>query len=86
MSYIGMLCYRTVGLRMSAKIRHEYLTALFRLPVSVLDTIPTGQTSNTITATANILQVGISEKLGTLIQYLSLMFAAVIVVSDLSTG
>jgi len=76
-----MVGFRMTGLRISAKIRYMYLTSLFSLPVSVLDTIPTGQTANTITATANLLQLGISDKLGTLIQFSALMIAAIIIVS-----
>ncbi|QSZ35400.1 hypothetical protein DSL72_008270 [Monilinia vaccinii-corymbosi] len=45
----------------------------------VLDTLPSGQASNTITTTANALQVGISEKLGSILQYLALLTAAVII-------
>lgn len=74
-----MITFRTISIRISAKIRLEYLKALFALPISVVDTLPTGQASNTITTTANVLQVGISEKLGTLIQFTSLTITAVIV-------
>ena len=81
LAYFSMLAFRMIGLRISAKIRYEYLTALFGLSVSALDTIPTGQTVSTITSTANILQLGISEKLGTLIQFSALMLTAIIIVS-----
>ena len=64
---------------MSAKLRLEYLKALFGLPVSVLDTLPSGQASNTITTTANTLQMGISDKLGQLIQSQSLLISATII-------
>lgn len=70
--------FRMVGLRMSAKIRLEYLKALFSLPVSVLDSLPSGQASNTITTTSNTLQLGISDKLGTLIQFTSLLITAIV--------
>ena len=53
--------------------------ALFSLSISVLDTLPSGQASNTLTNTANVLQVGISEKLGIFIQFTSLMVAAIII-------
>ena len=53
--------------------------ALFSLSISVLDTLPSGQASNTLTNTANVLQVGISEKLGIFIQFTSLMIAAIII-------
>ena len=62
LSYISMLIFRMAGLRMSAKLRSAYLKALFSLPVQVLDTLPSGQASNTITSTANVLQVGISDR------------------------
>lgn len=62
LSYISMLIFRIAGLRISAKLRSAYLKALFSLPVQVLDTLPSGQASNTITSTANVLQVGISER------------------------
>lgn len=62
LSYISMLIFRMAGLRMSAKLRSAYLRALFSLPVQVLDTLPSGQASNTITSTANVLQVGISDR------------------------
>ncbi|KAB8302301.1 hypothetical protein EYC80_005737 [Monilinia laxa] len=79
LSYISMFTFRLVGLRISAKLRLSYLKALFSLPVGVLDTLPSGQASNTITTTANVLQVGISEKLGSILQYLALLIAAVII-------
>ncbi|CAD6441632.1 6175a0f8-118b-4c5d-b66e-b6f1a58887c9 [Sclerotinia trifoliorum] len=79
LSYISMFTFRLVGLRISAKLRLNYLKALFSLPVGVLDTLPSGQASNTITTTANILQVGISEKLGTILQYFALLITAVII-------
>lgn len=74
-----MFTFRLVGLQISAKLRLNYLKALFSLPVEVLDTLPSGQASNTITTTANVLQVGISEKLGTILQYLSLLITAVVI-------
>lgn len=74
-----MIIFRTAGLRMSAQVRLDYLKALFALPISILDTLPSGQASSTITTTANILQLGISEKLGTMIQFASTAVAAIAV-------
>lgn len=79
LSYYSMFAFRMVGLRMSAKLRLEYLRAIFSLPVSVLDTLPSGQASNTITTTSNTLQIGISDKLGIFIQSTALLITAVIV-------
>lgn len=79
LSYFSLFCFRIVGIKMSAKIRQAYLNALFALPVAVIDTLPSGQASNTITTTANVLQVGISEKLGNFIQFTTLWITAVII-------
>lgn len=61
------LGFRTTSLRVSAAIRVAYLRALFALPVSTLDMLPTGQTAAIVTTVANNLQLGISEKLGQLV-------------------
>lgn len=79
LSYISMFIFRMAGLRMSAKLRYAFLKALFSLPVQVLDTLPSGQASNTITTTANVLQIGISDKLGIFIQFAALGVAAIVV-------
>ena len=68
-----------VSIRISAAVRLTYLRALFRQPISVLDTLPSGQTAAIITITANILQLGISEKLSTLLQSISLVITALII-------
>jgi len=56
-----------------------HLKALFSLSISTLDTLPSGQASNTLTNTANVLQIGISEKLGIFLQFTALMIAAIII-------
>ncbi|KAF7872412.1 hypothetical protein EAF04_003333 [Stromatinia cepivora] len=79
LDYVAVLGFRMVSIRISASMRITYLNALFRQPISVLDTLPSGQTASIITITANILQLGISEKLSTFIQSMSLIFSALIV-------
>ncbi|APA05673.1 hypothetical protein sscle_01g004430 [Sclerotinia sclerotiorum 1980 UF-70] len=79
LDYVAVLGFRMVSIRISASMRIAYLNALFRQPISVLDTLPSGQTASIITITANILQLGISEKLSTFIQSMSLIFTALIV-------
>jgi ATP-binding cassette subfamily B (MDR/TAP) protein 1 len=68
-----------VSIRISAAIRLVYMKALFSQPISVLDTLPPGQTAAIITITANVLQIGISEKLSMLLQSLSLVVTAMII-------
>jgi ATP-binding cassette subfamily B (MDR/TAP) protein 1 len=60
-------------------MRLAYLNSLFRQPISVLDTLPPGQTAAIITITANILQLGISEKLSMFIQSMSLTISALVI-------
>jgi ABC-type bacteriocin/lantibiotic exporter with double-glycine peptidase domain len=68
-----------VSIRVSAAIRLAYLKALFSQPISVLDTLPPGQTAAIITITAHILQIGISEKLSMLLQSISLVITALVI-------
>ncbi|CZR50859.1 probable leptomycin B resistance protein pmd1 [Phialocephala subalpina] len=79
LSYVSIFAFRMVGLRCSARLRLDFLKALFALPVSTLDTLPSGQASNTLTNTANVLQIGISEKLGTFLQFTTLMISSIVI-------
>lgn len=80
-SYVDdrQLGFRVCSLRVSAAIRLSYLDSLFKQPISVLDALPPGQTAAIITITANILQNGISERLTTLIQAISVIFTALVI-------
>jgi ABC-type multidrug transport system fused ATPase/permease subunit len=78
-SYINKFCFRMIGIRMSAAIRLDYLRSLLSQTVHVLDSMPSGQAASTITATANTLQLGISEKLGTFIEFNTTIITAIII-------
>jgi len=73
------LGFRITSLRISANIRLAYLQALLQQPISTLDALPPGQTTAIITTTANVLQLGISERLSSLIQALAVIIVALIV-------
>lgn len=68
-----------IGIRLSSAIRLHYLQSLFAQTIHVLDSMPSGAAASTITATANVLQLGISEKLGTFIEFMGTIVAAIIV-------
>lgn len=55
------------------------MKCVFKQPVSVLDSLPPGQTAAIITITASILQMGISEKLGQFLQSISLVLSSLII-------
>lgn len=57
----------------------HYLSSLLDQTVHVLDTMPPGSAAGTITSAANTLQIGISEKLGTFVEFSSTIIAAIIV-------
>lgn len=60
-------------------MRLAYIKALFAQPISTLDVLPAGQTAAIITATANVLQVGISERLSMLVQHVALIITALVI-------
>ncbi|KAJ4246280.1 hypothetical protein NW762_013631 [Fusarium torreyae] len=76
---IHKFAFRMTGIRLSAALRQQYLEHLFGQTIHVLDSMPSGHAVGTITVTSNTLQLGISEKLGNLIEYTSLIIAALIV-------
>ncbi|KAK3355080.1 P-loop containing nucleoside triphosphate hydrolase protein [Neurospora tetraspora] len=69
LNYVNKFCFRLIGIRMSAAIRLHYLCSLFAQTVHVLDSMPSGAAASTITSTANTLQIGVSEKLGTFLDW-----------------
>ncbi|KAI1461761.1 P-loop containing nucleoside triphosphate hydrolase protein [Annulohypoxylon moriforme] len=79
LTYINKFCYRLIGIRMSAAIRLDYLRCLFGQTIHVLDSMPPGAAAGTITTTANTLQLGISEKLGTFVEFTVMIIAATII-------
>jgi ATP-binding cassette subfamily B (MDR/TAP) protein 1 len=76
LGYISIYSFRMSGIRISATIRMAYLVALFKQPISVIDRLPPGAATDSLTTVANTIQVAISDKLGTLIQSISLIISA----------
>jgi ATP-binding cassette subfamily B (MDR/TAP) protein 1 len=60
------------GLRISAKLRLAYLTALFKQPVSVIDATSPGKIATRLTTNANTIQMGISQQFAQMIQAIAL--------------
>ncbi|KAF1952136.1 ABC multidrug transporter-like protein [Byssothecium circinans] len=76
LAYVAIIGFRITSLRISAAIRLRYLEAVFQQPISVLDALPPGQITAIITITANILQLGISERFSSLIQAVTVIGVA----------
>ncbi|KAM0278392.1 hypothetical protein ACHAQH_005214 [Verticillium albo-atrum] len=79
LTYIHKFCFRMIGIRLSSAIRLHYIQSLFGQSIHVLDSMPPGAAAGTITTTANVLQLGLSEKLGTFMEYNGTIFTAIIV-------
>ncbi|WAO86381.1 Hypothetical protein NCS54_00365300 [Fusarium falciforme] len=79
LSAIHRFAFRMTGIRISAAIRLHYVRHLFNQTIHVLDSLPPGHAVGTITSSSNTLQIGVSEKLGTFIEYTSLIIASLIV-------
>ncbi|PKS09589.1 hypothetical protein jhhlp_004207 [Lomentospora prolificans] len=76
LSYCAMLGFRMTSLRISANLRLSYLSTILPQPISLLDALPPGRMTAILTNTANTVQLGIGEKLGSLVTSLSLVVAA----------
>ncbi|KAK5941901.1 hypothetical protein PMZ80_005852 [Knufia obscura] len=76
LTYVSMFFFRTSSLRISAALRLGYLQALFSQPVKKLDEVSAGAVANTITSSANTIQLSISDRLAALFQSLALVIAA----------
>ncbi|KAK5561056.1 hypothetical protein LTR46_001366 [Exophiala xenobiotica] len=76
LTYVSMFCFRTTGLRISANLRLAYIKSLFAQPIKTLDEVSAGTVTNTITTSANTIQMSISDKLHSLFMALALTIAA----------
>lgn len=79
LNYVSKFSFRMISARMSAAIRLHYLRCLFSQTIHVLDSMPSGAAANTITSTANTLQLGISENLGTFVEFVTCIVASIVI-------
>ncbi|OGM40492.1 lipid A export ATP-binding/permease protein msbA [Aspergillus bombycis] len=79
LTYVSMLCFRVIGLRVSAALRLEYMQSLFTQPIATLDQVSVGTVTNTISTLSNSIQQSISDKLAILFQSLALLITAYII-------
>ncbi|EXJ73507.1 uncharacterized protein A1O5_03268 [Cladophialophora psammophila CBS 110553] len=79
LTYISTFCFRVTGLRISARLRLSYLQSLFAQPIKKLDEVSAGTVANTITASSNIIQISISDKLHSLFMAVTLIITAYII-------
>ncbi|OLN87836.1 Multidrug resistance protein 1-like protein 1, partial [Colletotrichum chlorophyti] len=76
---INKFCFRMIGIRLSSAVRLHYLRSLFAQSIHVIDSMPPGAPATAITATSATLQIGISERLGTFLQFNGTIVAALVI-------
>ncbi|GKT59292.1 ABC transporter [Colletotrichum tofieldiae] len=76
---INKFCFRMIGIRLSSAIRLHYLQSLFAQSIHVIDSMPPGAAATAITGTSAVLQIGISDRLGTFLQFNGTIWAALVI-------
>ncbi|KAK0663702.1 ABC transporter fmpD [Lasiodiplodia hormozganensis] len=77
--YIATVGWIYVGERISSRIRENYLAAILRQNVGYFDKLGAGEITTRITADANLVQDGISEKVGLVQQSVATFITAFII-------
>ncbi|KAK1990967.1 ABC transporter [Colletotrichum falcatum] len=76
---VNKFCFRMIGIRLSSAIRLHYLQSLFAQPIHVIDSMPPGAAATAITGTSAVLQIGVSDRLGTFLQFNGTIWAALVI-------
>ena len=77
--YIHTLCFSVTATRATAAIRRAYVRALLRQDISYFDTCTPGAVVAGISSNGDMIQTGLSEKVGVVFQGVSMLFSAFIV-------
>ncbi|TGO28765.1 hypothetical protein BPAE_0023g00300 [Botrytis paeoniae] len=77
--YISTVGFIYVGEHISGKIRAQYLAACLRMNIGFYDKLGSGEITTRITADTNLVQDGISEKVGLTINALATFFTAFVI-------
>jgi ABC-type multidrug transport system fused ATPase/permease subunit len=78
-AYCQMAFWMLSGERQAKRIRGLYYAAIMRQDISWFDAISTGDVTSRISGDVTILQEGISEKVGSIIQYTSTFIAGFVI-------
>jgi ATP-binding cassette subfamily B (MDR/TAP) protein 1 len=79
MTYLSTVCCIYAGEHITSKIREQYLAAILRQNIAFFDKLGAGEITTRITADTNLIQEGISEKVGLTLTALATFFAAFII-------
>ncbi|KAF0330133.1 ABC transporter [Colletotrichum asianum] len=76
---INKFCFRMIGIRLSSAVRLHYVQSLFAQSIHTIDSMAPGAPATAITTTSTTLQIGISERLGTFLQFTGTILTALII-------
>ncbi|USP73418.1 putative ABC transporter [Curvularia clavata] len=77
--YVHSTCFSIVGIRITSAFRLEFVRSLVRQDVSYIDSCSSGTVSSTIANNADMVENSSTEKVGNLVQNLSMFIAAFVV-------
>lgn len=77
--YVHSTCFGIVGIRVTSALRLDFVRSLLRQDVSYIDSCSSGALSSTITNNADMVENSSTEKVGSLIQNLSMFITAFVV-------
>ena len=75
-TYIYTCCFILAGENITKRIREEYLRAIMRQNIAYFDKLGAGEVTTRITSDTNLIQDGISEKVGLALQALATFISA----------
>ncbi|EEP75903.1 hypothetical protein UREG_00750 [Uncinocarpus reesii 1704] len=77
--YIHTTCFTITAIRGVRRLRLEYIKAILRQDMAYFDTYTPGSVATRISNNANLIQNGLSEKVGTAVQGFAMLITAFIV-------
>jgi ATP-binding cassette, subfamily B (MDR/TAP), member 1 len=77
--YIHTTCFTITATRATRAIRQDFIRALIRQDISYFDSCTPGSVATSISTNADLVQAGLSEKVGVAVQAIAMLTAAFVV-------
>lgn len=77
--YIHASCFGASGIRATRAFRQQFIKSIMRQEIAYIDSCSLGGITSTISANVDMVENGITEKIGSLIQAISMLIAGFVV-------
>jgi ATP-binding cassette subfamily B (MDR/TAP) protein 1 len=77
--FLSTVCFHHTGERIARRVREEYLAAILRQNMAYFDNLGAGEVTTRISADANLVQDGISQKVGLTMSAVAAFVSSVII-------